>query len=137
MILIDSYLLNKIEIHDSILIYINEYVESLSRNVIFTHSRSTFLQNVCQLYREQGNFRVEKAGRHQLDQVVKVNITVMGQSCPTQQDAIGERHSIISVTFLHEMLHLNLIMRKHQTESKVRDHLTKQRACNLQECPQS
>ena len=87
------------------------------RNRIFTKFQSTSYKTLTN-YKDflKSNFTVERPGRHHLNQMVKMDITRMGQ-IKTVCHLIGcneTKHSFTCVAFVPKIHNLNLIRRKPQ-----------------------
>lgn len=72
------------------------------------------------------NFTMEKRDRHELSQVMKMNISrnITNQSCELPFRAQLKEHNTSSVLFLRKMNNLILFVKKHQS-SPNKEHSTK------------
>ena len=67
---------------------------------------------------KHSHFRMEKPGRNFLNQVMKVNPTTTEPTGISVLLIPGTKYIISRLCFLLKLLHLNLIMKKHQTNPK-------------------
>lgn len=87
-------------------------------------------KTLINLQRTNGNFVVERRGKHQHNQMVKATISsggMTGLPCVTSSEIHQEVLSSISITFLSGQHDLDLNMRRYQW-IRVESHLTKWKA---------